>query len=279
MSNGFLLIAQNNGANDYIKQAVYCAKRIKQFCNNASVSIITSSKEYLEERYDHTVFDHIVDGTQLPKLTNNRLIFDGALSHRTVQWKNVGRDLAYELSPYDETIILDTDYIVSNNSLANCFGSVNDIMMFKKSEYLGSDIKADEFTRCADASIDFWWATIIYFKKSKKAKIFFDLVKHIRENWFYYNNLYQINSSNFRNDFAFSIAIHTMNSMRPGNFVAELPGKMYFIKDQDFLENIDGDKMTFLVGKKDYLGEYTLLSTQGLNVHVLNKASLERQIG
>ena len=279
MSKGFLLIAQNNSANNYVKQAVYCAKRIKEFCKDASVSIVTNSVNYLEENFDSTVFDYIIDGNSLPKTPNNRMIFDGALSNRVVQWNNVGRDLAYDLTPYDETILLDTDYIFCNDNLNKCFGSVNDILMFKKSEYLGSNITTDEFTRCADSSIDFYWATIIYFKKSEKNRIFFDLVKHIRENWFYYNNLYQINSANFRNDYAFSIAIHTMNSMSPGEFVGELPGKMYYIKDQDFLENIKYDKMTFLVGKKDHLGEYTLLSSKGLNIHVLNKASLEREIG
>jgi hypothetical protein len=278
MSKGFLLIAQNNSANDYVKQAVYCAKRIKQFCANASVSIVTNSKNYLIENFESDLFDNIIQPNNFPEIVNNRIIFDGALSHKIVNWKNVGRDTIYDLTPYEETIVLDTDYIVSNDMLNNCFGSVNDIMMYKDSQYLGST-KTEEFTRCADTSIDFYWATVIYFKKTPSVKLFFDLVKHIRENWFYYNSLYQINSPNFRNDFAFSIAIHTINSMHTGNFVAELPGKMYYIKDQDFCEKITDDKMIFLVGKKDHLGEYTLLSSKGMNVHVLNKASLERCIG
>lgn len=277
MNKGYLLIAQNNSANDYIKQAVYCAERIKKFCKGASVSIITNKPEYLKDEYNFSVFDHIIDA-EFPSFSNSRLLFDGALSNRTVQWKNFGRDLAYELTPYDETIILDTDYIFCNDNLDNCFDSVNDIMMYKKSEYLGHGA-SQEFSRCADTSVDFYWATVIYFKKSKKSKIFFNLVTHIRENWFYYNNLYQINSANFRNDYAFSIAIHTMNNMNSGNFVGELPGKMYYIKDQDFLHKINQNVMSFLVGKKDHLGEYTMLSTKGLNIHVLNKASLEREIG
>jgi len=280
MTKGYLLIAHNNSANDYLKQAVHCAERIKQYCKGASVSIITNSKSYLKKNYDHKVFDHIINAKKISGLhANNRIIFDGALSKKTVQWKNAGRDQAYELTPYDETILLDTDYIFSNNNLDNCFGSVNDIMMYKKSQYLGHQ-EVNEFDRCADASIDFYWATVIYFRKSEKAERLFELVTHIRENWFYYNNLYNMNSPNFRNDYAFSIAIHTLNSMLSnGNYVAQLPGKMYYTKDQDFLENIKDDKLTFLVGKKDHLGEYTMLSSTGLNVHVLNKASLEREIG
>lgn len=278
MSKGYLLLARNNGTNDYVKQAVFCAERIKKFCNDASVSIITNSIGYLQENFNDTIFDHIIDGNSLPSTDNYRLLFDGALSSKTVKWKNVGRDMLYNLTPYEETIVLDTDYIMSNDNLDKCFGSVNDIMMYKDSEYLGNN-SSKEFTRCGDQSIDFYWATVLYFKKTPEVKIFFDLVSHIRENWIYYNYLYQINSNNFRNDYAFSIATHTMNDMTQSNFVSELPGKMYYIKDQDFLEKIQDEKMIFLVGKDNHLGEYTLLSTQGLNVHILNKSSLERQIG
>ena len=38
------------------------------------------------------------------------------------------------------------------------------------------------------------------------------------------------------------------------------------------------DEMMFLVEKKDYLGEYTALSTQGQTIHVMNKISLNRII-
>jgi hypothetical protein len=273
MSKGYLLIAHNNQSNDYVKQAIYCAQRIKMFCNDASVSIITSNSDYLKKLPGFEVFEHVVS-TVVKVDDNYKLSFDGALSNKTVKWINAGRDLAYDLSPYDETILLDTDYIVSNSNLNSCFGSVNDFMLFRNSKYVGSVEVTDEFIRCSDYSIDFYWATVIYFKKSTKSKTLFDTVQHIRNNWVYYNSLYQINSGNFRNDYAFSIALHMLNNTT----VATLPGKMYYIKDQDFLEKIDNDKMIFLVGKKDHLGEYTLLSTEGLNVHVLNKSSLERII-
>jgi hypothetical protein len=36
--------------------------------------------------------------------------------------------------------------------------------------------------------------------------------------------------------------------------------------------------MKFLIEKENYLGEYTLAKTTGLDVHVMNKASLSRYI-
>src|SRR5210317_274811 len=109
MSKGYLLIAHNNQSNDYIKQAIYCAQRIKMFCNDASVSIITSNSGYLKKLLGADVFEHVID-SRVNNSNNYKLSFDGALFNKTVKWNNAGRDLAYDLSPYDETILLDTDY-------------------------------------------------------------------------------------------------------------------------------------------------------------------------
>ena len=107
---------------------------------------------------------------------------------------------------------------------------------------------------------------------------FFNIVAYIKSNWNYYRMLYGIESSNFRNDFAFSIAIHIMNGSTTGTFATELPGKMIYASDKDILVSADKIKMKFLVEKKNHLGEYTLVKTTGLDVHVMNKSSLTRFI-
>jgi hypothetical protein len=69
-----------------------------------------------------------------------------------------------------------------------------------------------------------------------------------------------------------------MNGKTNGEFALELPGKMIFAADKDILVSADENKMQFLVEKKDYLGEYTMVKTTGLDVHVMNKFSLSRYI-
>ena len=108
--------------------------------------------------------------------------------------------------------------------------------------------------------------------------MFFDLVTHIEQEWNHYRRVYQITSNLFRNDFAFSIAIHMLNGFQPGNFAQQLPGSMLYTTDRDVLWSLTDDKMLFLVEKKDYLGEYTALKTQGQTIHVMNKISLNRII-
>lgn len=69
-----------------------------------------------------------------------------------------------------------------------------------------------------------------------------------------------------------------MNGKTNGQFAVELPGKMVYAMDRDILVSIDGNKMKFLIEKKDFLGEYLAAKTTGLDVHVINKLSLSRYI-
>jgi hypothetical protein len=116
------------------------------------------------------------------------------------------------------------------------------------------------------------------FEKSFITQTFFDLITYIKQNWLYFRVLYSIEASAFRNDYAFSIAIHIMNGKMSGDFAIELPGSMTYIKDKDILLNIKDNSMNFLVEKKDYLGEYVAAKTTGIDVHVMNKSSLIRVI-
>jgi hypothetical protein len=104
------------------------------------------------------------------------------------------------------------------------------------------------------------------------------LLKHIRKNWGYYRLLYKIDSKMYRNDFAFSIAIHIFNGNIDSPVVSILPGKKFYTLDKDVMIDISDDKFKFLLEKEKYLGEYIALKTQGIDVHVMNKYSLLRLI-
>tara|TARA_B110000503_G_scaffold29605_2_gene47584 strand:+ start:545 stop:1399 length:855 start_codon:yes stop_codon:yes gene_type:complete len=277
MSKGVVLLAVNTTNVDYVKQAYYLAKRIHKYIN-VPVSIITNSVEYVNKNFNDGVFDNVIKVPDDSTQSNTRLIFDGAFSKKTINWKNGNRASVYELTPYDETLVLDTDFIISNSILANCFNSIHDFLIYKHSLDVSNIRTVTEFTRVSDTSIDFYWATCVFFRKTDINKIFFDLINHIKQEWNHYKSVYQLSTNTFRNDYAFSIAIHIMNGFQRGNFAHDLPGKMYYSIDQDILHDIIDDKIILLIQKLDYFGEYTLLKTTGLNIHVMNKASLERVI-
>jgi len=275
-SRGVLLFARNNSTIDYVKQAVFLANRIKQYLN-IPTSIVTDSVDYLKDNFDSSIFDRIIP-VEYENSMNNRRYSDGALHSIVLNFKNDIRSKSFDLSPYDETIVMDTDYIISNNLLTKCFDSNQDLMLFKKSEDLAGYRDTFEFKYVSNSSIDFYWATVVFFRKTSNNKVFFDLISHISENWSHYRSVYQIDQLLFRNDYAFSIAVHIMNGFTDAKFAGELPGKLFYITDQDLLISLNEDKMKFLVQRENHLGEYTALSTHGQNIHVMNKFSLGRII-
>ena len=276
MSKGAFLIARNNGHIDYVKQAVFLAKRIKHYLD-IPVAVATDSVEYLTSTFDTTVFDKIIE-LEYTNDSNMRYFYDGGLTKKTANFKNNNRASVYDLTPYDETLLMDTDYIISNSLLKDCFKSTSDFLIYKKSDDIAKVRDESEFEKISDPSVDFYWATVVFFRKTELNKVFFNLVAHIEEEWNHYRRVYQITSALFRNDFAFSIAIHMLNGFEPGNFAQQLPGSMLYTTDKDILWKLSQDEMLFLVEKKDYLGEYTALKTQGQTIHVMNKISLNRII-
>ena len=276
MSKGVFLIARNNSHIDYVKQAVFLARRIKKYLD-IPVTIATDSVDYLESTFGINDFDNVVK-LEYTADSNMRYFFDGSLSKKTASFKNSNRASVYKLSPYDETLLMDTDYIISNNLLKSCFNSNSDFMIYKKSDDIAKVRNESEFDTISNTSVDFYWATVVFFRKTDTNRIFFDLVTHIEQEWNHYRRVYQITSGLFRNDFAFSIAIHIMNGFQTSDFAQQLPGSMMYTTDKDVLWQINEDEMMFLVEKKNHLGEYTALKTSGQTIHVMNKISLNRII-
>jgi len=276
MTTGAIIFAQNNSGVDYVKLAIFSAKRIKQYLN-IPVSIITDSRGWLEKSHPDHPFDQIID-LDFSTTAQVKKFYDGSISNRTLEWKNESRTNVYKLTPYETTLVIDSDYILNSSVLAPALEMEHDFQIYRNSFDLAGWRSNAEFTRINQYSIPFYWATAFVFQKNYIVGCFFDLLDYIKTNWNYYKLLYSIDSPTYRNDIAFSIAIHIMNGKTEGVFAVELPGKMTYIMDRDILIESKDDKMKFLVEKEKYLGEYTLVKTSGLDVHIMNKASLGRYI-
>ena len=275
MTHGAVIFALNNGGIDYVKLAVFAAERVRKYLQ-VPVSIITDSPDWLQESCPDHCFDKII--VLQDEASGQKEFYDGTMASKKFSWKNLSRNQVYNLTPYDKTLVLDSDYIINSSILKSSFDKDADFQIYQHSFDLAGwrDIRA--FTRLNSYSIPFYWATVFVFEKNTISQAFFDLITYIKENWQYFRMLYNIDAVAFRNDFAFSIAIHIMNGKGNGRFATELPGTMTYILDKDILLDIDKNKMKFLVEKQNYFGEYILAKTTGLDVHVMNKFSLSRFI-
>jgi hypothetical protein len=276
MSQGVIIFAQNNADVDYIKLATFAARQVQKHLD-LPVSLITDSRGWLETSQPNHPFDKIID-VEYTSTAQKKKFHDGALTGKSLEWRNFARNRAYDLTPYETTLVIDSDYIINSDVLKSAFNRDIELQIYSNSTDLAGWRDTSEFKRINEFSIPFYWATAFIFQKTKITQAFFDLIAYIKSNWNYYRVLYNIDSTLFRNDYAFSIAIHIMSGKCDSNFVTELPGSMIYITDKDLLVSGKDNKMQFLVEKKNYPGEYLMVKTENLDVHIMNKFSLSRYI-
>ena len=256
--NGVLLFAiQEDVINfskpkvDYVKLAVYCAEQIKQHMS-LPVSIVTNTN--LQSKLFDKIINVNLHSRQTKKIAGEQIV-----------WLNFDRCKCWELTPYENTLVIDTDFIIKNNSLSSVFESGKDLLINKT--YTDINERTDKTVeRLAEHGIDMYWATVFYFNKNPKTKIFFDLVEHIQNNWTYYRMLYSIGNRKFRNDFAFSIAIHMLNGYTTTDWPCPLPDPLVSSFDSDVVYNFNILQGTFAT------------NTKGINTHIMNKVALTEMI-
>ena len=262
-TRGLLVFARNNGEVDYVSQAFDLARRAHMHLG-LPTTIVTDSKNY-----DLSVFDNVIIDNSKTR-HNTKSFYDGKLYKSAVQWKNDLRSRSFYLSPYQETIVLDSDIVICNDKFLKCFDLEDNFAIYKESTDLVNRPTLPEFKTVSDNSVDFYWASCFFFRKDKITKTFFDLLTHIEQNWEHYIKTYNILTSNFRNDYLFSIGIHIMNGFVKGNFAHEMPGKLYHTTDKSTLVGIKDNTLTFV------LEDGIACTIKDCNVHVMNKYSLDR---
>ena len=284
MSKGALIFAHNNSEIDYIKIACINALMIQDNLK-VGVTLVTDegtlkwAVESLGEELVNKCFEHVIveERDYVFQLKNIRLYRDTVYNSKHLPFYNCNHWMAYELSPYEETLFVDADYLIMSDALNNCWGSNQDFM-------INSNIREILFSREPSVkSIDtygikLYWATCIYFRKSDLAEHAFQLVRHVYENYKFYRNLYLIPRGLFRNDFAFSIAVHMLNGFVDNKLIAELPiNAVYKSFDNDDIHCVNGkNDITMLLEKENAYGEYILSRFKGLDLHIMNKWALSR---
>jgi len=192
MKKGVILFAYNTEDYDYVKMAEYAVKRIHYFLD-LPVTLVTGNRQYQNNLFDKVIYEEAN--------TNNK-------KDRKV-WFNKDRYKAFDLSPYDNTLILDVDYVVNSQKLNKLFQIMDDICVHNTTEFLMQPNLPYEYLSAY--SYKTAWATVIGFKKTNKAKQVFDCMKMIQENYNHYSNVYNFVAGTFRNDYAISIALHIVN--------------------------------------------------------------------
>ena len=180
MKTGAVIFAHNIGNIDYTKLAVFCANRIIKFLN-IPVTLITDNKKWLLENHPDHQFDYVIE---VPiESTTERLFFDGSMHYKKSEWKNTTRSLIYDLSPYDKTIVFDSDYILNSSILKIALNRDNVFQIYQKCFDVAGWRETCFYDRINEYSIPFYWTTVFIFEKNIVTRSFFELVSYIKNNW------------------------------------------------------------------------------------------------
>ena len=198
VSKGFVVLAQNTETVDYVKQAYALALSIKSTQTDVTnISLITNDS--VPEWYK-LVFDQIIE---IPwgDLAKNPL------------WKVENRWKFIHASPYDETIVLDTDMLFLDDIShwwKYCEGS-HIKYCSKIKNYQGNVIEKDMVHRKAfnNNNLPNPYVALHYFRKTETSYEFYKVLEFVVKNWEYcYKNFAPKNYQNWLSiDLATAIAI------------------------------------------------------------------------
>lgn len=265
MKTGILIFAIDNGQIEYTKLANWSAKNIHRHLQ-LPVCLVTNKTP----EFDH-VFDEIVC-IETPTKKNDRFFEDFG---QTLLWFNDSRTSAAELSPWDKTIVLDADYVVSSDQLLTLSNINEDFLCHKTSYDLTGGQAFDELNCFGEHRMPMWWATVMMFTRSTRADFVFSTMKMVQDNWEHYRNIYKFTSKSYRNDYAISIAMnmasgHTTNYPDiPWNLAATLPNHT--------IEMISDDKYKIKFVTSEGNPRYVIAN--GLDFHAMGKKNLGELIG
>jgi hypothetical protein len=285
MTKGFLMFAHNNEEIDYLKLATINAYLIKQNCDVHDITVVTNQHSYdytvgeLGKEFVHNAISNIVitEKDKNFKRANNRLYKDTSHTSKPLPFYNVDRCDAYKISPYDETLLIDADYLILSNNLNSCWGHNNELMMNWSYQDIMSERDDPTLKRLSPSGITMYWATVVYFRKTDFVEQFFKTVEHVRDNREYYQDVYKWPGNLYRNDYSFSVAAHMM-----GGFVdkgiEQLPvPHLYKTFDTDDVHSAPSkNELVFYLEKPRSLGDFILCKWRGLDVHVMNKWAINR---
>ena len=202
MTRGITIFAFNNEQIDYLAMAAWSAGNIHRHLD-LPVCVITDVTDPART----AAFDQVVV-TESPTVQQQRYFFD---YKKNAAWHNMSRSSVYDLSPWDHTLVLDADYVVASDQLKVLFEADQDFLAHDRAVDVSGYPPFDNNNWFGSYQLPMAWATVMCFCRSKTAKLIFDSMQMIRNNWNHYRELYHINEETFRNDYALSIAMNIVD--------------------------------------------------------------------
>jgi len=186
-----------------------------------------------------------------------------------VPWYNSDRPLAYDLSPYDETLLIDVDYLTFNDNLTQYFGGNNEFLCYDNVWDVTNTNSFKNDRTMTTAGNRMLWATVVYFRKCELAHNIFEIMKNVQTNWNYNAKLWGFSVDKYRNDFALTIAHQLMSGYANG---ITFNHRLASLSTTDTIYSVHDDELLI---KYSHSEKYNAVKLKGTNLHCMNKACLQ----
>lgn len=248
MTQGYFAIVQNSGDVDYLDQAYVLAKSIRATqsgVNKLSIMVDEDTKKLITGRH-RRIFDHIVD---IPWQDDAK----------DAEWKVNNKWKIYYATPYDETVLLDTDMVfpcdVSHwwpTMAQQDFWATTQVKTFR-GDTVTSDFFRKTFTHNDLPNI---YNAFMYFKQSDVCSEIFKLAEIIFQNWQRFYHLYLPNArpKHVSGDVVFALAIKILGyeHLTTRENISELPT---FVHMKGELQGVNKLTDTWSKGIKSHWSE------------------------
>lgn len=276
MTKGILIYAHNSRAIDYALMSVISGGLAKKYLN-VPVSLVTDkfTIEWMKtsDLFDKAngVFENIII-VDKPQTNNSRRLHDG-IDNTIVPFINSNRSSAWDITPYERTLLIDSDFLIFSNRLSEFWDIDEDLLISESINDIYDNDRIGYHDRyVSDVGVKLYWATTVMFTKNEKTKIFFELVKHIKDNYQYYADTYRFDNKQFRNDIAFSIAKHILDGFNQSNSI-NLPPVLTLL-DKDVLHEVKNKLIVLISPRCD--SNFCAAAISNIDIHVMNKQSIIR---
>ena len=168
MSKGFLWFAQNNDKVDYVELSIKLAESIKRWNRDNTVCVVTDEKS----KFEHKSVDIVKVLKQ-----------DDSEGHE-IKWANEYK--AFNVTPFTHTIKLESDMLWTINTDWWWYHLWQHDLVFSVNcrNYKDEIISGTPYRHLFKRNfLPDTYNGLMYFRKSNKAKKFFDTAGHITRNW------------------------------------------------------------------------------------------------
>ena len=269
MSRGYIVIAQNNAEHDYLEMTYALALSLKatQKENAICVCVDEYTRSLITKKHEN-IFDHIVD-------------IPWADAAGDSNWKIHNKWKYIHMSPFDETIILDSDMLFSKpvDHWWDYLQKRDVWCCTNVKTFRGEDVTSDYYrTKFTQLELPDVYSNFTYFKKTQPAYEFFRMVELIMTHWnMYYDKFLKGIGQNWMSaDVAFALAVKLLD--KEDDFcdynIKDVPT---FVHMKSYVQNVPHNKISSIWSnsiQSDIADDLTINIgnyTQDLPVHYVHK--------